>query len=516
VKEKNWFDKGVDMEKKRSHRIWTRFIFIGFLPTTCYILPPASYAQITFERTYGGTEGDAGYSVQQTIPDGGYIISGYTYSFGAGNTDVYLVKTDSLGDTLWTRTYGGAVADEGRSVQQTSDGGYIIAGCISCNTGGSDVYLIKTDSLGDSLWTRAHVFPFSASGYSVLETRDGGYIIAGVISSITFAVNVLLMKTDPSGNLLWLRDYGDTLNERARSIQQTTDGGYIITGYTQSFGAGLQDVYLIKTDSLLDTLWTRTYGGSDVDVGWSVQQTTDGGYIITGATSSFGAGGTNVYLIKTNSLGDTLWTRTFGDTLGAGGGSVQQTVPDGGYIITGSTNSSGAGFEDVYLIKTDSLGDTLWTRTIGGIFPDWGNSVQQTPDGGFIIAGVTYSFGAGNTDVYLIKTDGSGQVVGVGEENPKSRIHSSKFTLLQNYPNPFSHTTLIHYAISAISGIEKISIQLVLYDISGRLMETLVNREQKPGIYQIQWDGENFPSGIYIYRLQSGNFTDTKKIILLK
>jgi hypothetical protein len=238
---KTWFNKEVDMEKMRSLRIWTRIIFIVFLPTTtCYILPPASYAQITFERTYGGTEWDVGYSVQQTT-DGGYIISGYTYSFGAGNKDVYLVKTDSLGDTLWTRTYGGALADEGYSVQNTSDGGYIITGCIECNTGGTNVYLIKTDSLGDSLWTKAYVNPFYSYGYSVQETSDGGFIIAGILSSITFAVNVLLMKTDPSGNLLWLRDYGDTLNEAARSVQETSDGGYIITGYTQ--GISSQDTH---------------------------------------------------------------------------------------------------------------------------------------------------------------------------------------------------------------------------------------------------------------------------------
>jgi hypothetical protein len=272
----------------------------------------------------------------------------------------------------------------------------------------------------------------------------------------------------------------------------------------------VQDVYLIKTDSVGNTLWTRTYGGFVGDEGWSVQQTSDGGYIITGYTASFGAGMLDVWLIKTNAFGDTLWTETYGDTLGDGGSSVQQTT-DEGYIITGSTNSFGAGSHDVYLIKTDSLGDTLWTRTYGGIFTDWGQSVQQTLDGGFIIAGGTYSFGSGNTDVYLIKTDGNGQVVGVEEESLNFKVQRLKFTLLQNYPNPFHFSTVIRYNIPNTN-----QVTLMVYDITGSLVETLVDKRQEPGVYQVHWEGMNQASGIYFYRLQSGDFTATKKIILLR
>jgi hypothetical protein len=296
-------------------------------------------------------------SVQQTT-DGGYIVAGDTRSFGAGGYDVYLIKTDSTGDTLWSRTYGGSYNDYGFSVQQTTDGGYIVAGITSSfGAGGYDVYLIKTDSLGDTLWTRT---------------------------------------------------YGGSSNDDGSSVQQTTDGGYIVGGRTLSFGAGNFDVYLIKTDSIGDTLWTRTYGGSQHDDEWSVQQTTDGGYIVAGFTYSFGAGQGDVYLVKTDSLGDTLWTRTYGGNQNDDmwSVSVRQTT-DGGYIVVGVTGSVNV---DVYLIKTDSLGDTLWSRTYGGpyYYDDWGVAVQQTTDGGYIVAGYTESFGAGDFDVMLTKLDSLG------------------------------------------------------------------------------------------------------------
>ena len=223
------------------------------------LLVSLSNAQQRWERNYGGTNYDLGYSAQQT-QDGGYIIAGSAASFGAGGGDVYLIKTNVYGDTLWTRTYGGTYYDGGFSVQQTSDGGYIVAGYTGSFGAGGDVYLIKTNAFGDTLWTRT---------------------------------------------------YGGTSYDLGNSGQQTSDGGYIIAGYTNSFGAGGYDVYLIKTNSQGDTLWTRTYGGTNVDVGESVRQTSDGGYVITGTTGSFGAGG-DFYLIKTNATGDTLWTRTCG------------------------------------------------------------------------------------------------------------------------------------------------------------------------------------------------------------
>jgi len=406
-------------------------------------LSPAN-AVITFEKWFGGTDSDYGTSVVQTT-DGGYTITGITYSYGAGIDDVYLIKTDSVGDTLWTRTFGGSDLDYGRSGVQTTDGGYIVTGgTTSYGAGDHDVYLIKTDSNGDTLWTRTFGgFDLDWSS-SVAQSSDLGYIITGATYSYGAGFDdVYLIKTDSNGDALWTRTFGGTGSEYGTSVCQTTDEGYIITGGTASYGASDHDVYLIKTDSVGDTLWTRTFGGIDYDYGTSVVQTTDGGYVITGGTQSYGAGSGDVYLIKTDSNGDTLWTRTFGGIYNDWGSSVTQ-CSDLGYIITSRTESYGAGSYDVYLIKTDSTGDTLWTRTFGGINDDWGSSVAQCSDLGYIVTGWTESYGAGSYDVYLIKTDSLGNV-GVEEKGVDSAKHSNFIVTIfrqeQDLPRVRHHRT---------------------------------------------------------------------------
>jgi len=192
--------------------------------------------------------------------------------------------------------------------------------------------------------------------------------------------------------------------EEVLSIQMTSDGGYIMTGSTMSFGAGNSDVYLIRADSMGNIIWTRTYGGAGVDLGHAVQQTTDGGYIVAGRTLSFGAGFDDVYLIKTDAAGDTLWTKAYGGGGFDGARDVRQTT-DGGYIVGCHTNSFGAGAIDIYLIKTDSIGNVLWAKTYGGTKGELIRSVRQTTDGGYIALGGTQSFVNGNDDIYLVKTD---------------------------------------------------------------------------------------------------------------
>ena len=342
---------------------------------------------ITFIYTFGGSDFDLGESVQQTT-DGGYIITGYTMSFGNSGRNVWLIKTDSSGTEEWDKTFGRGM---GNSVQQTTDGGYIITG-----NG-----LIKTDSSGTEEWDRT----FGGSMYnSVQQTTDSGYVITG---SINFSGNadVYLIKTDSNGVSLWTQTFGGSNSDQGNSVQQTTDGGYIITGYTSSLANDTSDVYLIKTDSDGDSLWTQTIGGSDWDYGRSVQQTADGGYIIVGSTGLYP--NTDLLLIKTDSQGNKQWLHTSGDGYGSGS-SIQQTIDDG-YIITGYL------LGDVRLIKLDSNGVSLWTQTFGGSNNDYGHSVQQTTDGGYIIVGSTYSFGNGNLDMFLIKTDSEGNTVPYSE-----------------------------------------------------------------------------------------------------
>ncbi len=217
---------------------------------------------------------------------------------------------------------------------------------------------------------------------------------------------ILALFTQYAYAITFARTYGGDL---AYSVQQTSDGGYIVVGQTNSFGAGGYDIFLIKTDAKGNIQWAKTYGGTGSEKAYSVRQTADGGYIVAGYTTSFGAGEGDIFLIKTDAKGNIQWAKTYGGTGYDGASSVQQ-ASDGGYILTGETSSFGAGLNDIFLIKTDANGNIQWTKTYGGIYWDLASSVQQTYDGGYIVASTTISFGAGSWDIFFVKTDANGNV----------------------------------------------------------------------------------------------------------
>ena len=370
-----------------------------------------SFAVIrTWTKTFGGVEWDEGYCVQQT-QDGGFVITGTTGSYGAGNDDIWLIKTDASGDTAWTRTFGGSGDEVGNAVRQTQDGGFIVVG-YTCPHGTSerDVWLVKTDASGNDVWDKTFGGVGLDEGSSVEQTPDGGYIIAGFTeSSSPSGSDAWLIKTDADGDTVWSRAFGGERADWGTSVGRTMDGGYFVAGYTYSYGAGGGDMWLVKTDATGNRIWDRTFGGAGRDDGYSAQQTLDGGYVIAGNTESYGAGDADMWLVKTDAAGDTVWTRSFGGTSGDYGRSVQQTR-DGGFIVVGITSSFGAAWDNVWLVRADAHGDTLWTRTYDGEDTDGGSSVRQTMDGGYIITGTTYSYGAGWADIWLIRTDAEGRV----------------------------------------------------------------------------------------------------------
>jgi len=320
-------------------------------------------------------------------------------------------------------------------------------------------------------------------GYSVQQTQDGGYIVTGTTNSAGNG-DIWLIKTDASGAPLWIRTFGGTGSEEGNAVQQTSDGGYVIAGYTFSFGHGGSDLWLVKTDASGDTLWTRAFGGTRNDFGYSVQETRDSGYIVAGNVGYYGPGGGDLWLVKTDASGDTLWTRTVGGTNDDAGYSVWQTL-DNGYIVAGRTYSFGPGsptYPNVWLLRTDASGDTLWTRVYGGDSGDWARSVQQTQDGGYIVGGVTASFGAGNYDVYLIKTDGDGNV-GV-ETDRGQRAEAPEARRLEIIPNPF-------LSFAKVPGHE--AERFTLYDLSGRRVGTWsgnrIGQGLAPGVYWARLEG---------------------------
>jgi hypothetical protein len=245
-------------------------------------------------------------------------------------------------------------------------------------------------------------------GHSLIQTSDGGYAIAGFTSSFGAGEDdVYVVKLDANGNLQWTKTIGGPESEEGHSLIQTSDGGFAITGYTKSFGAREWDVYVVKLDAHGNLQWTKTIGGKKEDMGHSLIQTSDGGYAIAGATQSFGAGEWDVYVVKLDANGNLQWTKTIGGPESDWGSSLIQTS-DGGFAIAGFTTSFGAGRDDVYVVKLDANGNLQWTKTIGGPESEEGNSLIQTSDGGFAITGTTTSFGAGETDVYVVKLDKNG------------------------------------------------------------------------------------------------------------
>jgi predicted secreted protein len=370
----------------------------------------SSIAASEWSHTYGGSGDNEFYSLVRTT-DGGYALAGYTNSSGAGGYDAWLVKTDSSGTMQWSHTYGGPDADAAFSVVQTNDTGYALAGYTdSYGAGDYDAWLVKTDSSGRIQWNQTYGGTAQDGAYSVVQTSDGGYALAGFTDSYgAGGYDFWLVKTDSSGRMVWNQTYGGTGDEQASSVIQTSDGGYALAGYTNSFGAGSYDFWLVKTDSYGNMLWNRTYGGSGDDEAECVIQTADG-YTIAGCTNSSGAGGLDFWLVKTDLYGNMLWNRTYGGAGDEAANAMVQTS-DQGYALAGWTNSSGAGSYDLWLVKTDSSGTMQWNQTYGGKGDDEGFSLVQTSDGGYALTGFTSSFGAGIRDGFLVKTDSAGNSV---------------------------------------------------------------------------------------------------------
>jgi hypothetical protein len=359
--------------------------------------PPAGIDTL-WTRVIGGIYDDQGQDVKVTT-DGGYIVAGFTRSIGAGGYDMYVIKFSATGAVVWDTTYGGAKDDQAYAVEPTADGGYAVCGFTNSHGAGiEDVYLIKTDAGGDTVWTRTYGGTAGDAGYDLKTLPDSGFIIAGVKGS-----DVYLIRTDANGDTVWTRTYGGSGNDFANSLIPTADGGYAIAGATNSYGAGESDVYLIKVDAQGNLLWSKTFGGAKNDWGSSIVQTPDHGLIIAGYTESFGHGAFDIYLIRTDANGDTVWTRTIGGDKSEGAYSVCSTA-DGSIIIAGFTESWGNGGMDLYLVKTGSDGNQDWSAIYGGSADDIAYGLTATPDGGFIAVGYTKSFGLGSADVYILKT----------------------------------------------------------------------------------------------------------------
>ncbi len=495
----------------RKLSIFTIIIVFCTINTFGFSQPPDTL----WTRWFGGSGEDYGFDVEECVD--GFIVVGQTASFGSGIDDAYVIRLDLDGDTVWTRTIGGSGREQAFSVIQVTDG-FVFSGYTSTNAQGiADAYLVKFNVDGETLWTRQYDGHTSTDqGYCVKQTSDNGFIISGFSTEFGYGDQVYLMKTDADGNLVWDTTYGGTNQDYGRAVQQTADGGYIIAGYSYSFGGGDADVWLLRTNSSGDTLWTRTYGSPNGDEhAFDILIAPDSGYVMVGTTESFGSGPYDVYVIRTEADGDTLWARWFGGSSSDNGQRAYFTN-DGNIVIVGYTYSYGAGENDVYLLKIDMDGNLLWSTTFGGIWSDYGYAVKQTADDEYIIGGRTRSFGAGQSDFYVIRT---GADHGISEG---TSLHVLSLNVQVN-PNPFRHKADIRYQIPKEVDSRQYAVGSIrIYDIAGQLVKNFsvpTAYSQVPSV--ISWDGcddagRKLPSGVYFLKFQTGDYSATEKILLIR
>jgi len=368
----------------------------ALLLSSLAISPVSSLAPspVEWERFFGGPFLDEGMDLTRT-PDGGYALCGILRPReSVVSSDAWLIKTDSDGNEVWGRIYGGPRYDGFSAIQVTRDGGYILTGSTLSFTpdGSQAAWLVRTDSSGRELWNRT--YGNRAGGASVLQTTDGGYMVAGSSSGDAY-----FFRTSPDGTLLWEQRFGGAATDTASSVIMTLDGGFLLTGTTLSFGIGggrERMAWLIRTDGNGNEVWNRTYGKNRINYGTALQEIPGSGYIVAGWTDPYPApGNRSVFLFRTDALGSLLWEKIPGDH-GLDQASQVQVTPDGGFLI------GGISWTKAFLQKTDSEGNLLWDSRYGAAYNSHFNAADLALDGGYIAVG-GYEQVPNNWDFYLVK-----------------------------------------------------------------------------------------------------------------
>ncbi len=460
---------------------------------------------------HGGRLNETGYACRM-LGGGDYVMAGATFSQGAGDYDIYLVKLDSTGSIFWERTYGGAGTDVGTDLQITPEGGFVVVGyTVSWGKGKRDICLVKTTVDGTMEWIKTYGGVADDEAYSIRVTADSGFIICGTTMSFGQGGDMYLIRTDRNGDTLWTKTWGGPAGESGAAVRVTADGGFIAIGNTGSFGAGYSSIYLVRTNSNGDTLWTAAYGGARADLGYDVERTNDNGFILSGATVPTGQNYYDAYLVKVDSLGRQEWESNYGNSFEDRAYSVAPTI-DGGYVLTGTTESNQGRKIDIYVVKTDPVGGVEWDTAYGGMESDYGRMVGVDASGNFLLAGSTYSYSAGGSDLYLMKVEGSASL----DAEWTDPAMPNQFALAQNYPNPFNAGTRLEFVLS-----ERSAYSLTIYNILGQTVRRWEGTGYMAGIHALDWDGRDddgrpVPSGVYLYALRAQDHAQTKKMILVK
>lgn len=488
---------------------------------------------LEWEKNYGGTALDGGLSGQQTV-DGGYVVVGNSQSndgdVGGNNgiTDIWVLKLDVEGDLEWEENYGGTGDDIGFSIQQTTDNGYIVLGIstsidgdVGGNNGSTDVWVVKLDMDGNLEWEENYGGTDIEQPYSIQQTTDGGYIVLAISESSDGDVggnngefDIWCFKLNMAGDLEWEKNYGGSGFEAGGSIRQTTGGGYIVSCGTGSDDGdvgdnnGSFDVWILKLNTEGNLEWEKNYGGSGFDFSGDIRETEDGGYVVVGNSKSNDGdvGGNNgsddIWLVKLDVDGNLEWEKNYGGTLKEFSNLIQQTEDDG-YIVVGYSNSNDVdvggnnGDQDIWVLKLDVDGNLEWEKNYGGTSQDFGNFIQETIDGSYIVMGSTMSndgdvtMNNGDRDVWILKL--SPTAVSVQEENVEPRLTIS--------PNPSNG----QITIASNDLIGPATIRIV--DLLGLPVYAINEVQETLKI-------ENISSGSYFVHVTADGVSFTKKLIV--
>src|ERR1051326_7525788 len=476
-----------------------RYLF-GFIFLFSGVFANAQFPDTAWIYTYGGPGQDFCKSIKATS-DGGFILAGTTSSYGAGCSGIYLVKINSAFRSQWSKVIGGMDVEWGYSVENTLDGGYAISGYTnSSGAGGYDFYLVKTDAFGNTLWTKTYGGADWDFCYSLTQMSDSGFVLCGETYSFGNGMkDIYVVRTDKNGDTLWTRSYGGAQDDRGGSAITRGDTIFVI-GTTNSFGSGGSDMYFMELNNNGDTLLTRLFGGAGDDIGNGIDTAAGHTVVFIGSTTSFPSPtGINTYVFELDTGGNVLWSHVHGGANDDIGNSITQ-APNGDFYTVGNSNSSGSGGFGLHMMWLNSGGWWLSGPVFGGLYDEEGCGVAFRAAGGVVFAGTTPSYGMGQEDMYLVylKNDSmvlnyTLQITNYGDSLSPLSVRND-FLQERNivvYPNPFDQKACVRLGDSHFG-----QIGVKIYDAAGRMVrekrnltgpEFFIERNDlAPGLYFLE------------------------------
>lgn len=464
---------------------------------------------ILWSRTYGATGSEGSRAMIQT-PGGGFLMAGYTWSTGNGSADVLLIKTDAEGNQQWMKTLGSADWEYAYGLCNAAGGGYYITGYTSgYGAASKDLILYKTDADGNEVWHKIFGGPDIEVGKSVVQSPDGSVLVCGYTQSQGAGEDdLMLIKTDSNGNQLWTKTYGGSSSEMGKQVLVNGNGEYVILGSTGSQGAGNKDYWLFCTDTSGNTIWSKTYGNDGYQECFAVIETADGGYLISGDSDIHGVDFLNMYLVKTGPAGALIWEKNIESPENYyeyGKGLCE--MADGTYMICGNLKYPADRTNDLFFCQVDTSGNVIWSGSYGGAASDWGNAVCRTGENDLLVAGHTFSYGAGQSDAWLVRIHVP--MVGTGD-HPQG---NAGLRINQCQPNPFYRETAIEFNVPAGK-----TATLSVFNEKGIKCITFPDFGEGP--HKVIWNGTSdtnsiLPTGLYVFVLECGNDYRMRKVVNL-